>query len=308
VTLRRLLPLLGGILVALMLPTPSAMAAHHYIAPAGYLTTVQLHGSNGYWVDVGTGSPLGVTVDVHRGGASTAYSVQGTKKGKYGAEARFPGLGRVRFHFVPNANGRERRVPPPPWCEGRAGRLIEGVVQGRIRFTGEDGYTRVAVKRAKAEVETWPEWRCRAQEPRKGPRKVIASFESFSGDPPYIRFEAKRFARHVRPRSRRAVFRAEASRTQGPLRIFYSAFAAADASSFVSLDPRSAPENVTFVPPPPFSGTGTFQRTPESVFSWEGDLSVQFPGTAPVALTGPAFHTIYCALRGCAVQDPPFSS
>jgi len=283
-----------------MLLAPSAMAANHYLSPAGYMTKVQLRGSNGYRVEVSTGRHHGVGIDVYRGGARTAYSIQGTGNGRYGADARFPGLGRVRFHFVPN--GRKHRVPPPRWCEGPDGWLLDGVVRGRIRFTGEDGYTRVAVRRAKATVETWPKMRCRVMKPGKRPRRWTAAFEAFR-EAPYARFAVTRFARHFRPPAKRVVFSAEVFLARGRLRIFHSAFAATDASSLVPLDPKTAPENVTFVPPPPFSGAATFQRNPESVFTWEGDLSVEFPGAAPFALTGPAFSTHYCALRGCADQD-----
>ncbi|HYG95859.1 MAG TPA: hypothetical protein VD741_02010 [Solirubrobacterales bacterium] len=180
---------------------------------------------------------------------------------------------------------------------------MEGVARGRIRFTGEDGYTRVAVDRAKAVVETWPKMRCRFLEPeQERARKWTMTFEAFREVAPNVSFTMGRYPRHLRPRAKQIEFRAHTVFTRGPLRIFRSIQLAADASHFLLLGPKAAPENFMVAPPPPFSGTATFQRTPESVYAWEGDLSIQFPGAAPVPLAGPAFNTHYCALRGCISQ------
>ncbi|HEX7279514.1 MAG TPA: hypothetical protein VF255_07815 [Solirubrobacterales bacterium] len=303
-TSHRFLQALGGILVSLMLLAPSAGAeSRQYAAKPGYVTKVRLQGSNGYRVNVSAGHHGGVTVTVRKGGLKSEYSVRGAETGRYGADARLGGLGRVRFRFVPS--GRERRVAPPPWCEGPHGRLIEGVVQGRIRFTGEDGYTRLAVRRAEAEIEAWPKMRCRYLEGEEGGSKEwSATFHASDGAGPSIRFAMGRYARHLRSRSKQVAFQADAAFFRHPVRIFHSVTVAADASTFSLLGPKTAPENFKVAPPPPFSGTATFQRTPESIFSWEGDLSIQFPGTAPIALAGPGFHTNYCALRGCISQGP----
>jgi|GEM_PF-850092 len=306
-TLWRFLRVAGVVFVGSMVPASFAAAApKHYIASSGHVTEVQLRGSNGYQLQVFADYRHVVTVVARRGGLMTEYSVRGTENGKYGVKARLSGLGSVQFRFVPN--GRQHRATAPPWCEGPGGWLLEGVVRGRIRFTGEDGYTQVAVKRAKAEVETWPRRRCRVLEPGRGPRKWTASFEAFREVPPNVLFLVKRYAKRFRPSSRRVVFQMYAGFSRGPVHILRTASAAASVSSLVFLDPKSAPENFTVAPPPPFSGTATFQRTPESVFAWEGDLSVQFPGVAPIALAGPAFHASFCALRGCVSQSSSISS
>lgn len=220
---------------------------------------------------------------------------------RLGGDADPPGLGEVRFRFAPN--GLERRIPPPSWCEGPKGRLIDGVVRGRIRFSGEGGYTQVAVNRAKATVEAWPRMRCRYLEPGRSPRKWTAAFEAFREAAPNAGFSFELYPRRLRPRSKQVVFEAHTPTARGRVWILRTVTVAADVSSFVLLDPETAPENFTVTPPPPFSGTATFQRTPESVFTWEGDLSVQFPGAEPLSLAGPGFHTTYCALRGCINQS-----
>ncbi len=58
-------------------------------------------------------------------------------------------------------------------------------------------------------------------------------------------------------------------------------------------------------PPAPFTGSATFSRTPESTFTWTGDLAVAFPGTNPLPLSGRASRLEYCALRSCIYQASP---
>jgi len=85
-----------------------------------------------------------------------------------------------------------------------------------------------------------------------------------------------------------------------PLTIYRQVSVPAPASTF-----RDAhPERLNLSPPPPFSGTGTLARTPESVFTWGGDLSVQFPGLDPIPLAGPGLGPEYCLREsGCIRQD-----
>jgi hypothetical protein len=62
------------------------------------------------------------------------------------------------------------------------------------------------------------------------------------------------------------------------------------------------PEEVAVRPPAPFAGSAEFLRTPESTFTWTGDLAVTFPGLDPIRLTGPRFGVQICVLKGCAVS------
>ncbi|HET7508324.1 MAG TPA: hypothetical protein VFJ53_08205, partial [Solirubrobacterales bacterium] len=75
-------------------------------------------------------------------------------------------------------------------------------------------------------------------------------------------------------------------------------------STFVFPGGPKLPEEVTVEPPKPFAGSAAFTRTPESTFSWSGDLSVEFPGMNPVRLAGPGFGAGVCAVDGCVSQEP----
>jgi len=280
---------------------PAALGAGHYIVPGGQVTHVELHGSNGYRIDVYANDRGFVTIRVGKGGSSAEYRVRGAEVGRYGGRAHLANLGLVRFRFVPN--GRRHRVAPPLWCEGPAAVALEGSVSGRIRFRGEAGYTRVSADRAQAEVEIWPRWRCRYGESGRGPRRWAATFDAFQETPPNIDFSVTRFKRRFSSPSKRVLFRVGTGAVRGRVRIYRSAAAFADESTFRVPDPEGAPENVVLEPPPPFSGTGTLHRTTESVFAWDGDLRVDLPGVDSPSLTGPSFDTSYCAEEACVSQD-----
>lgn len=289
----------------LLIPTSAAADDNHYIADPGYTTHVELSASNGYQASLWIGYRNAVGVKVRKGGMKTEYRTQGARYGKYGAIAKFRGFGEVRFRFIPN--GRRRRVSPPPWCKGPDGLMLGGRVVGQIRFVGEEEYTSIAARRVKAEVEIWPSMRCHYLEPhgRDQARKWTARFSAFNEARPNIIFSVKRYSKRLRPASRQVSFGVYTGSIANGVAIYRALRIAADNSTFVVPDPEASPENILFRPPPPFSGTASFQRTPESLFTWEGDLSVQFPGVEPLLLTGPRFAVDYCAQRGCAHQSVP---
>ena len=292
----------AGILGCLLLAPAFAVAdQHRYIVDGEHSTHIEMRGSNGYRVHLYTGDRHRVWLEVRKGGVTTEYGVRGSRHGRYGINANFRGLGQVRVRFIPN--GRQRRVAPPSWCEGPAGFVLEGRVEGRIQFVGEQGYTSVSVRRARAEVETWPRMRCRVESGGQQTREWAATFNAFGESAPSVLFSIKRYSEGLRPAARQVVYSVYTGSLEQGVSIYRSARVLADNSTFVVPDAESAPENILFRPPPPFSGSASLQRTSESVFRWEGDLSIQFPGVEPFPLTGPRFETRYCAQRGCVTQE-----
>jgi hypothetical protein len=292
--------LLAGVL---LLPATAAADSNHYSLDPGHTTHVELQGTNGFRVNLYAYNRDRVTIKVHKAGVVTEYQTRGATRGKYGAVAEFPGFGRVSFQF--KANSRHHRFSPPPWCDGPDGVALEGRVLGRIRFDGEERYTSVDVRRAKAEVEIWPRLLCRYSEPgaRRQRRKWTATFGAYGETAPNIEFLARRYTRRLRPASSQVVFNVFSGAREHGVFVFRSARAVADNSTFAVPDPKKSPENVILRPPPPFSGTGIFQRTPESTFTWEGDLTIRFPGLDPLPLTGERFAIDYCAQLGCVQRE-----
>ena len=287
-----------------MIPPVAAAKASYYPLEAGHATHVHLRGSAGYRIGISANDRRYVTLKASKAGASTEYQVRGRRTEEFGISARLPGRGSVQLRFIPN--GREHRFRLYSNCDGPGAVVREGVVKGRIRFTGEGGYTRVRAGQARAEVVRWERQRCRYLEPGKGPRrKKRASLSAFSPGSPLVEFSATRFAAHERPASRQVAFRASVDSTQGRMEISRSISVPAERQSFMTPEPKTAPEQLVLSPPPPFSGTASFLRTPESTFAWEGTLSVLFPGTTrPLHLVGPDFIVQYCALLGCIDRFP----
>jgi hypothetical protein len=185
-----------------------------------------------------------------------------------------------------------------------------GVVRGTIRFVGEREYTQVNVHEAEAAIEEPTSRPCRygAQfEPNPRQGEWVSTFGAWGDEGYGVHFLARKYRPGV-IEGGQVLYSAEteeafeAASGRVPLAIFINRHitVSAPASTF----PDAHPEHLVVSPPPPFSGTGAFARTPESVFTWEGDLSVQFPGFDPIPLAGPGFESEYCLQgSGCIRQN-----
>lgn len=282
-------------------PASAGAGTRHYVLPAGQFTTMELEGSNGYRIRIFVGSRGYVALEAIKQGVHTEYESRGAHVSADRVEAKLPGLGSISLRF--HQHGRARRSSPIGGCDGPRPTVRRGVVRGVIEFVGERDYTQVEADEADAEVDEWARQRCRYGSPPRGRhhRRKWTNALRVWGNGSGVNF----FATKYRPgaiEGGRVVFTATASTVRKSLRIFRRATVLAPASTFQIPEPDTYPEHVILSPPAPFTGTGTFARTPESVFVWEGDLAIQFPGIDPIPLTGPGFEPHYCALRGCVDQ------
>ncbi|HEX3174998.1 MAG TPA: hypothetical protein VHQ43_12375 [Solirubrobacterales bacterium] len=272
--------------------------------PGRQLTRIELEGSNGYSILISSDRKQHLLLQTTKEGFTTEYRTRDALAGPYRTKATLPGLGSISVRFHPH--GPARRPPAFAGCVGPRPTVRKGVVRGAIRFVGERDYTQAVTHEAPAEIEEWKSQRCRggANPEQDGPN-LEEWTSKFSAWRPGIEFLARKY----RPGA-----------LEGGSRVLYLAETAEAASEFASfviyrratvLAPTltfadAHPEHTIISPPPPFAGTGTFVRTPESVFAWEGDLSIQFPGTDPLPLTGPHFELDYCLREmGCIRQRLP---
>jgi hypothetical protein len=282
-----------------------AIAAAALLAPAAASAAggsgvveprLELRASNGYEVVV-SGEGDVVTVGVSRvhspagSGAFTAYLARGRASAK-GIEADFGAYGRVDVRFKP-APGPVQAGGPPD-CAGKpAGTTRYGTFTGTIEFRGENGYAAVVAKRAEGELVTPASNACA---PVDGSllTSMHNAFATIGVEAP---FRSTLFATHKEgvggvffeaERGAYAGFVAVQERTEGQLAIYNYAFAKAPGPSF-STSTRLTSAKVTA--PAPFSGSATLSRDAAGTRIWSGDLSVTFPGTGPVPLTGPTFKT-----------------
>lgn len=280
-------------------PTAGAAARSHYELQARQATRIQLQGSNGYRIGVSLNSHGYFILKTRKGGAEAVYVIEGTRVEPDRVKANLGAFGKVDVRFTPS--GRTRRLPGYSNCDGPGPVVQEGLVRGLIRFSGEGGYTAVRAHRAKAEVFSLARQRCRhrARTRSKRAEEPTANFWAYSRQ---SHFFAELYS--SRPRSRQVVFTGRGLSRRGRITVIRSVSAAADRSSFRFPEGMANPEHVVVAPPAPFSGTATFQRTPESTFAWEGPLSIVFPGTETYGLAGPQFDTQLCVPRGCISQFP----
>jgi hypothetical protein len=288
---------------------PIASAAHH--SPGHYFLRpyrairFRVHGSHGYAIGVAEGSRGHFAVTVRGGPATTDYE-RHVPVAEVGDEVRgnLGEFGSFVVHFTPR--GKPRRLPRYRWCSGPGPMIQPGTVRGRIRFRGERGYTRAVAHQASAELETLPGQRCHYGESghSKHPRRTTAVLQA-DDEGAGIHFEAWRFAPGSRPPPQRVFYEASLYQSLGAIRVIRRIRIATVTSTFRLPNFATAPENAVIEPPSPFTGSGTFARTPESTFSWSGDLAVSFPGTDPMSLAGPDFRLDYCAVRSCIDQESP---
>lgn len=301
---RRLLAIaLGAAVVLTALPGVAAAKVHRIHIPVGHVIQLHLRATGGYRIDVTAGRHRQVVVSATRGTTVAYYVLKGQPAGEDGIDAKLPGVGVIAVRFV--ANGRERQRPTWENCGGGGRTVHYGTVRGRIRLHGEASYTEVATSRAKARLITWPSQHCRYRTPEHKPWNALfeAFYEAGGGlEDPTLELNVIRYARWARPAAREVVFKAFEYFFRGGMFVFREASATTDASTFITPEARTVPEHLIFTPPPPFQGTATLERTPESTFAWTGSLSVSLPGVGRRRLAGPEFESRYCALGTCFDQ------
>jgi hypothetical protein len=271
-------------------------------APAPQWIDIDLEASNGYSIHVNVNPRRHLILQVSKDDFFAEYMTRDVLAPTDEVKAKLRGFGTVLVRFHPRGKVRH---PAIPGCGKRRPTVQPGVVRGTIQFVGERGYAQAKAHEAKATIEDPKSWYCRYGvrfEPRPRQRDWISKFTT-SGDGVYL------LARKYRPNvieDGEVIFLVEAGEiyeripNRPPLTIYRRVSVAAPASAFRDVHP----EHLSLSPPPPFSGTGTLVRTPESVFTWRGDLSVQFPGIDPIPLAGPGFEPDYCLREvGCIEQD-----
>jgi hypothetical protein len=274
----------------------------HGRAPAMRWIDIELEGSNGYSIHISVNPRRHLLLQVTKEGYVAEYMTRDVLADTDGVKAKLLGLGTISVRFHPRGPARH---PSVTGCGSKRPTVQPGVVRGTIRFVGEREYTQVKVHEAEAATEK-PTSRCRYGakfEPNSREREWVSKFSAEEVGALFL-------ARKYRPGTinggqvlywAETGVRFETASGRVPLVVYRHVRVPAPASTFSDAHPG----HLIVSPPPPLSGTGTLARTPESVFIWEGDLSVQFPGLDPIPLAGPSFGSEYCLRKsGCFRQGP----
>jgi hypothetical protein len=280
---------LGFALIAILLALPASA-----LAGDGFDLKFQFTASNGYKITV-AGYDATAVVTATRPGHSrdrawSTYLARG-KVSPTAIDASFGALGHVHMRFHPS--GGVRYGKRHKHCIGADRNTIQpGVFVGSVRFRGEDGYTSTKVHRVKGKVVTPRFLKCLDS--------FFEEFERSRGKKPTVKKpKVTRLTAFMRSgltailfgaseRGGKAGYLAEIEQTVGSLGVFRGVFVNASPATF-AFDNALSFADVT--PPPPFSGSGSFQRTPTGAKGWTGSLAVSFPGAPNVPLTDPHFKT-----------------
>jgi hypothetical protein len=224
--------------------------------------------------------------------AVTAYVTRGTVT-EHRIAASFDRLGKIDVHFRPLGRVAESR--PGRRCRGTDHFTSQlGVFVGGIRFSGEKHYVAVRSHRAKGRVRTPLHLRC-ASIPRG-----VRSERLARPVPHHTAFKPTFFTatrRHgvssvellVLGIGRTTLFAAITE--EGLSSMARIRFALATARSKKAVVLNEALTKATIAPPVPFRGKGTYSAAADGTTTWTGPLSVSFPGTPRLPLTGEDFET-----------------
>jgi len=218
---------------------------------------------------------------------ATAYVTHGTVTPSR-IEASFGRFGSVSVRFRPSGRSSAKALRH---CRGQRGYVTRyGTFAGNVRFTGEDKYVAVRAHRAKGQVRGPRHARCHR-------RRVVRSLSRH---------------RSSGSRSDRSRATISAERRTATAGTDVLAFQAGDIALLLALAEESlgrmavvhyaleivsgsvlshddALTSATLAPPLPFHGKGIYEASPDGTRTWSGSLSVAFPGSPRLPLTGPEF-------------------
>lgn len=301
----------GGLLIlvcalaAMALPAGAAAKPGYYVIQPAIFNTIDLRGSHGYGIHVFGVSRNQVWIVVSRGAASAAYLGRGTVS-EDEIEGRFGNLGRISVRLDPDS--RTEVEENGPGCNGRSSVTRRGRFTGLIRFRGENGYTDVHAESASGFAHRSYRTVCKrsagswGQARRQPPTVSLSAVSSRYPRAPWFSV----FKEKPPKRSRFTSSLSEANYTvrsierRPNLGIYRSVSATSSPETFAVTPLGTGPVSATVAPPPPFSGTATYEKSRDGSGTWSGDLAVELPGRGKLPLTDPTYHAKLCRNFACA--------
>jgi len=283
--------------ILLLAPQPTLAGTDRTVTRAGDLAGFSLSGSDGYAVQVLTIGRRFVVLSASKGHVGAVYSTRGRISGNL-IRARFGNLGRLSVRFRPSRH-----------CAGATAIEDQGTFRGVIRFSGEQGYTRVDSPRARGFMIRPGRDTCAG-----GRRARSAAALPISRLTTHLAVVSKGSGRVVSvdvlgSHQPRLWVQASTLERRGKMEVRRVAYAVVGGpNAFVSSGAGEHPAFATLRPPKPFSGTGVFEENADLAQSWTGNLAVWLPGAGRVSLAGPRFASSFCRRpsggSGCALFPP----
>lgn len=300
---RGALAILVCAMAALTLPASPAAKPGYYVAEPTIFSWIDLRGSNGYEVHISGVSQSQVWILVEKGGASAAYLWRG-RVTENAIEAKLGKFGRVSVQLQPGARSEaeQRQVG----CKGKPGVRREGRFAGTIRFRGERGFTSVAVESARGMVFRSFRLVCKrrgGKEPqyKEPPTTSLSAVSSRYPRAPWFSVFKQEPARKASfPALEEAQYTAHTTELQPGLGVVRSASVNSEPETFAVSPLGTSPATASVAPPAPFSGTASYEKTPDGKGIWSGDLAVELPGRGTLSLTDSSYRAELCRSFACA--------
>ena len=166
--------------------------------------------------------------------------------------------------------------------------LAEGAYRGTVQIVGENGFTTATATEAKGQTG-WYRFGCdyTVNEGFPGPGLLLDAYTRGSqsaGTYRYLSVVQNRLHGEVS-------FLAGMGEQKGRVSVYFRAYASGQAKT-LTFDGHF--DNTAITPPPPFAGTGIYERIAKrKPGTWKGDLTVDFPGREDVPFTGEGFAATF---------------
>jgi hypothetical protein len=229
------------------------------------------------------GAPDRVYVQIVNNSSQATYVAPAKLSGE-GIRADLGAFGKVNMRWHPNGRVGPRQIR----CKGHRSRIYvaEGSYSGSVRIVGEGGFTRATATRVRGHTGWYNVGSCgySTSEGFPGPGILLEAFVPESRLPK----DSYRYLSVVQNHpGERVSYLAAMGERRGRLAIGLEAFALGGPKT-LALGGHLATGAIS--PPPPFSGTGEFERVARhQPGRWTGDLAVDFPGRLATPLAGEGF-------------------
>ena len=275
---------------------------------------LRVRGTHAYLAEIEITNRL-AALTVHRGHTVVRYtSSKSTADGRE-FQAWFAKLGEISLEFHPRS---WRKVVRFPGGIRRSQSALIGSFTGSIHFEGEEGFTRIATRRATGIVfkhakhpkRKPPEGSAdKRKTPVRGYRLEVGSFlrgllffKAGPGAFSPLRIYQSRFGLPLRLGkivNRGVAFSARLVQEGEPVTIERIVAASGTPASFAVEADKATGAKARVAPPAPFEGVGYYEECRRLGLPWYGDLSVKFPGVKATRLAGYSVFPSFKPGIGC---------
>jgi hypothetical protein len=311
-----------GVVAAFALPGAAVAKPSYRKVPASTGVLFTLHGNDGYKIDVvGSGGEIFAQASKalgHDDKTAVDYTLNGPDAVDGSrVDIRLPGVAHFDARFVTRKVGH--KTAEPAECKPTVTTVEHGYLVGSLVFRGELGFTTAHAAKVAATIDRVPSRECRKPstprhaQPTSEPEAAeelepgLRAVEVIAGDRRgAINLVADRVeTTEGEPASAKSILVVTATRRSRGMQVSHVLIDYAKPASSVSVSaPGATPQEATLAPPPPFSGSATFQLEEPTKASWSGDLAVELPGLGDVSLTGPRFFAGLCENGKCTKTLP----